>query len=290
MTISLNPTENLFDSQLNKKNYSSISLSIQLSLNHLTYTIIDNSQNKFLAIVNYTFSEKVSPFTLTDFLHKLFEHETFFKKDYKEIIISYDCNQSTLIPEEIFDEKHSHSYLEFLNPELNDEVIISNYISDFKLFSIFALPKCIFDVFNNNLKKFKIIHNSNSFFQSIFLNFSKIDNINNTVFVDVESHSFEIVVFKNNKLIIDNTFQFKTKEDFLYYLLFVLKQLNIEPLQIQLILSGKITANSSVFNLLTKYISKVTLNENKTDYTFSEVLSDINYHQYFKLLNQIKCV
>lgn len=290
MTISLNPTESLFDPEINNQNYSSISLSIQLSLNNLSFCIIDNSQHKYLAIVNYIFPEKVSPLILSDFLKKLFEYETLLKKDYKSIIISYECDYSTLIPDEIYDENHKDDYLKFLNQDTDEKVIIANCIDELKLYSVFAIPECIYAALQNNFSNYKIIHSSNSFFQCIYFNFSRIENFNNKIFVDVESHSFEIVTFRNDKLLFNNSFQFKTKEDFLYFLLFVLKQLNIDPLKIQLILSGKITPNSSVFNLLTKYFANVTFIENQSYFTFSEVLANIPHQQYFKLLNQIKCV
>jgi hypothetical protein len=290
MTISLNPTENLFDPAINKQNYSSISLSIQLSLKYLSFCIIDNSQNKFLAIVNYVFPEKVSSFVLADFINKLFEYESLLKKEYKNIIISYECTQSTLIPDEIYDNSNKEIYLSFFNQEIEDKIIISNFAPELKLYSIFAIPKCINNAFQNNLSNYKIIHSSNSYFQSIYNNFSNTENFNSKIFVDVESHSFEIVIFRNNKLLFNNSFQFKTKEDFLYYLLFVLNQLNINPVKIQLVLSGKITPNSSIFNLLTKYISNIIFIENQSNFTFSDVLSQIPPQQYFKLLNQIKCV
>jgi hypothetical protein len=290
MTISLNPTENLFDPAINKQNYSSISLSIQLSLKYLSFCIIDNSQNKFLAIVNYIFPEKVSPFALADFINKLFEYESLLKKDYKNTIISFECKQSTLIPEEIYDINYKENYLTFFNQDIDDKIIISNLVPELKLYSVFAIPKCIYNALQNNLSNYKLIHSSNSYFQSIYNNFSNTENFNSKVFVDVESHSYEIAIFRNNKLLFNNSFQFKTKEDFLYYLLFVLNQLNINPVKIQLVLSGKITPNSSIFNLLTKYISNIIFIENQLNFTFSDVLSQTPHQQYFKLLNQIKCV
>jgi len=289
MTISLNPTENLFDPNINKQNFSSISLSVQLSLTNLSFCIIDNSQHKYLAIVNYVFPEKVSAYDLAEFLGKLFEYEILLKKDYKNIIISYESNQSTLVPSEIFDINKQDEYLRFLNVITEDKIVISNQIEDLKLYSVFSIPKSVYNVLNKNLSKFKLIHSSDSFIQCLYFNFSRLDNFNEKVFLNVENHEFELVVFRNNNLLLYNSFQFKTKEDFLYFLLFTLKQLNVDSTKIQLVLSGKITPNSAVFVMLTKYFSNVIFIENQSYYSFSEVLANIPPQQYFKLLNQIKC-
>lgn len=287
MTISLNPTENLFDPSINKQNYSSISLSIQLSLNYLSFSIIDNSQNKYLAIVNYTFPEKISAYKLAEFLNKLFEYENLLKKDYKNVIISYETTQSTLVPEELFDVNYIETYLKFQHTDLEDKIILHNFVEDQKLYSVFAIPNCINTVFQNNLSSYKIIHSSQSFFESVYKNFSSQSNINNKVFVDIDNYSLEILAFRNNKLLIDNTFNFKTKEDFIYYLLFALKKLNIDTQNVHLVLSGKITLNSSIFNLLSRYISNISFIETKSYFTFSDALAKAPQHQYYKLLNQI---
>ena len=70
-------------------------------------------------------------------------------------------------------------------------------------------------------------------------------------------------------------------------MLFALKQLNIDTQTVQLVLSGKIALNSSIFNLLSRYISNICFVENKPYYTFSDALVKAPQHQYYKLLNQI---
>ena len=287
MTISLNPTENLFDPSINKQNYSSISLSVQLSLNYLSFSIIDNSQNKFLAIVNYTFPEKASPYKLAEFLTKLFEYENLLKKDFKNIIISYETIQSTLIPEELFDSNQLETYLKFQFTDIEDKSILHNFIENQKIYSVFAIPTCIYTVFQNNLSNYKIIHSAHSFIESIYKNFNSQSNFNNKIFVDIDNYSFGMLIFRNNKLLLNNNYGFKTKEDFIYYLLYTLKQLNIDIQSINLVLSGKIAINSSIFNLLSRYISNISFIENKSYFTFSDALAKTPSHQYYKLLNQI---
>ena len=49
---------------------------------------------------------------------------------------------------------------------------------------------------------------------------------------------FEIIVIANKKLQLYNTFQFTSKEDFIYYVLFTAEQLKLNPEKFELLLLG----------------------------------------------------
>jgi hypothetical protein len=44
-----------------------------------------------------------------------------------------------------------------------------------------------------------------------------------------QSRSFEIIVIQNQQLLLFNSFEYLTPEDFIYYVLFTAEQLNINP-------------------------------------------------------------
>ena len=68
---------------------------------------------------------------------------------------------------------------------------------------------------------------------------------------------FEIVVLQNQKLLFFNSFDYKTPEDFLYYLLFTAEQLNMNPENFQLELLGTITQEDDFYQLAYKYIRNI---------------------------------
>jgi hypothetical protein len=103
-------------------------------------------------------------------------------------------------------------------------------------------------------------------------------------FVNVTGNSFEIVVTKNKKLELYNCFDFKTKEDFIYYILFTAEQLNLNPEEFELILLGDIEKESELYTILYQYIRKIKFyHPTKTH----ALLAGISSHAHFSLLNQI---
>ena len=73
-----------------------------------------------------------------------------------------------------------------------------------------------------------------------------------------DSH-FEIVVVQNQQLLLFNTFDYKTPEDFIYYILFAAEQLQLNPEHFQLELLGKISESDKLYNIAYQYIRNVSL-------------------------------
>ena len=109
----------------------------------------------------------------------------------------------------------------------------------------------------------------NTILVSKLLELSK-NNDEKQVYVHFSKNKFEIVVVQNQKLLLYNSFDFSTKEDFIYYLLFTTEQLNLNPEHFKVQLLGLISDDSELFEIAYKYIRNVSLLdvsniENKND-------------------------
>ncbi|MEX0362852.1 MAG: DUF3822 family protein, partial [Allomuricauda sp.] len=78
-------------------------------------------------------------------------------------------------------------------------------------------------------------------------------------YVHVAEKEMEIVVISDKKLLFYNHFEYKTKEDFLYFLLFSLEQLQIDLEQVQLKLFGLVEEGDAIFELCYSYIQSVSV-------------------------------
>ena len=87
-----------------------------------------------------------------------------------------------------------------------------------------------------------------------------------------------------------NSFNYKTAEDLIYYLLFTYEQLQLNPDQTPLIISGEIEEDSEVYKLLFKYIRNISFTRRNPNYNYSFVFNQTKEHFYYKLLNQHLCV
>ena len=87
------------------------------------------------------------------------------------------------------------------------------------------------------------------------------DNLERTddarIYLNVKNQCFEMIVLKEAKLLFYNYFRFKTKEDFLYFVLFSMEQLHLDAEITPVYFMGMIEKDSQVVELVTRYIRDV---------------------------------
>ena len=80
-----------------------------------------------------------------------------------------------------------------------------------------------------------------------------------SVYANIQSNDFQILIFKNRSLQYYNNFEFKEKEDILYFTLFVMEQNKIDNIKTKLILLGDIKEKSDTYLLLSKFINNIDI-------------------------------
>ena len=104
-------------------------------------------------------------------------------------------------------------------------------------------------------------------------------------YVNVENDIFQILILKNKKIEFFNTFNFKTKEDFIYYILFTTEQLYLNPEKIQLTFLGDIDKESKLYEITYHYVENVGFFQ--PNYNIPEEFK-LTSHSFYTLLNQHK--
>ena len=95
------------------------------------------------------------------------------------------------------------------------------------------------------------------------------------VYAHVGACRFEIIALDNGNLKLYNTFEYNNSEDFIYYLLFTLEQLDYNPEIVDVVLFGNIASEESeLYKIAYKYIRNITLQERK-----NSIITDIDSKQ-----------
>ena len=80
-----------------------------------------------------------------------------------------------------------------------------------------------------------------------------------TCYVHITDRQMEITVISQRKLVLYNIFDFGTKEDFIYYLLFTLEQLKFDTDIIKLKLFGRIEEGDYIYNICHEYVKNISI-------------------------------
>ncbi len=288
MNTPLNPTESYIDSSIYEQTYISLSLSLQLSFNELSFCIKDKVQDKCLAILSYSSIEKLTISGLLDLLQQLFIHQSLLQKEFSQVIFSYKNNTVKFIPKALFDVNQLPTYFSLTQEDTAEQIILHEFLNEIEAYSISLLPDSIEKLIKKKFTNVKFFHNSSCFIKSVYV-MKMIEDQRDMAFVNIMNNEFELIIIKKTGFQMYNSFRFKVKEDFIYYLLFALKQFNCDPLLLKLIIMGKIAEKSSIHQLLIKYIADVSFLQNTSLPNKNTLLGEMPDYYYFTLLNLSKC-
>ncbi len=260
-------------------------LSIQLSLDGFSFCIINKNSNEVHLIKHIPFENSSStPEKHLKNVESVYKSEDLLEKNYDSVNISHVNNLSALVPKPLFDPNYIQNYIKYSSKTYKNDYIVYDEIENHDMFNVF-IP--FVNINNFLLKKYGSFEYKH--FSSIL-----IENLMNTYkfserphfFVDLHSNHFEIVAIADNKLVLYNSFEYKTKEDFIYYILFTAEQLNFNPEKFELVLSGKINKEDEFYKIAYNYIRNISLLENRSKYSFSSAFSEDIKREYYTLLNQ----
>lgn len=288
MPPQVHQSNGLFDKALELKASENYNLSIRLSLDGFSFCVFDINKNKFLALQEFTFQEVNNYVALNQILSQIIPSNEWLMASYHKIKIIFETNKSTLIPSPLFDSNHAREYLKFNHPPQLDEIILTDHLPMLEAENIWAIPESIHSTLNKHFPKSHIHHHASSLIESLILQ-NKNQANNKIVFVHIGKKSFDIIILDGQSFIFYNSFRYQAKEDFIYYLIYVLEQLNLNPENIDVVLLGEILKISSLYEITYKYIRNIRFGKRSADFQYSYVFDEIPDHFHFNLIHLQNC-
>lgn len=236
---------------------SNIKLSIHISLNGLSFCIIDLISNEIDFLRTYSLSKNTTPKELLKTLKKGFKENNELSNSFSSVKIIHYNNLSTVVPEPLFDKNNALSYLKFNSKILQNDYAAYDEIFNNECVNVYIpyvnINNYIFKMFDS----FVYNHYSSIILEKVKLN--EKNTITPSLYLNVNSNHMELIYFVKNKLIFYNRFDFSTKEDIIYYLLFTIDQLKLNPEEIPLVITGNISEDDDNYQIIYKYIRNVSI-------------------------------
>ncbi|MCI2228195.1 DUF3822 family protein [Polaribacter sp. MSW13] len=238
-----------------------IELSIQFSLDGFSFCVTNATSKKDLFFSEYVFEEtQNNPELLLEKIESIFKNDTSLQHEFTSVLVIHQNNLSTLVPNKYFSEKNLSDYLNFNIKTLATDLIAFDDINNLEAKNVYVPYVNINNYLFQNFGEFEYKHHLSILIEKLL----QIKNTEaTTMFVNVSKNNFDIVVLKNQKLILSNTFAFHTKEDFIYYILFTAEQLQLNTEELKLQFIGDIEEASEIYKITYQYIRNVSFLESK---------------------------
>jgi hypothetical protein len=251
------------------------------------YFILDLARRKVVVMKDYHIIQG-SGTSLGFFKSIIEQDEILGNLQAEKIIFGIHSNCSTFIPDPLFSKDHMEEALKLVcRPEASDN-IYEDHIKIADTHLIYNVPESFLKETGDIFKE-AILFNAKSNFIEMQLMMNKHRQLP-FLAVNVRKHKMDILVCKGNELLFCNTFEQHTGEDFIYYLLYVMEQMQLSPDVNQVMVYGEIDRNSSAWLVAQKYIRYISLGEKPDNIEYSYGFSNISSSQYHLLFTQALCV
>jgi hypothetical protein len=256
-------------------------LSIQISLNGLSFCVLDSKTKTITYLKRIPLKKKSTPLKILDLLIQSFENEVHLQDAFIKVLVIHDNELSTFVPKELFNEALLADYLKFNSKILKSDFIAFDNIDINSSVNVYVPYVNINNFIYEKFGSFSYKHISTILIGKILEAEKHAENTK--VYLHVEQAHFNMVVISKGELMLYNTFEYNTKEDFIYYVLFTLEQLELNPETIDIILLGNISLDDAIYTIIYKYIRHVSFGTRFDNYEFEETPK--SHHSDFPLIH-----
>ncbi len=259
---------------ITEKKYTKLALLV--GLDGFSYCCMDTLQKSVTAFKEIDFSDYPKSSRVEDHYSMAFMSDPVLSQTYDEVVVLHRNSLNTFVPKAIFDEDYLGSYLQYNTKVFETDFFASDDLANYEMHNVYIPYVNINNFLIDQFGTFDYRH-ANTILVSRLLDLSK-NNDEKQVFVHFGGTKFEIVIVQNQKLLLFNSFDFSTKEDFIYYLLFTAEQLNLNPELFKLQLLGNISVENELFEIAYKYVRNVSIFD----------VSELNYKNTFTFEENLK--
>ena len=258
-------------------------LSIQVSLNGLSFCVLNPDTNTIEFLKSFHSEKQLNPTGILDLLKGTIQTEHALQEDFKSILVIHENELSSIVPKPLFNVENLADYLKF-----NAKILKTDYIAYDELKindsnNVYVPYVNINNYIYSKYGEFVYKHLSSVFIEEV-LKLEK-NATKAKMYLNVADTHFEMVVVENGNLKLYNTFEYVTKEDFIYYILFTSEQLGMNPENFELIFTGDIDSKSELHAITYKYIRFVFFAKRMDNFKFADDAQPNNEHDDFVIIH-----
>ena len=248
-------------------------------------SVVGGDDNRVLFLEDYVLPSVSSNEDLLNTLDQLFDHHPFLKAGFwNSIKISIKNQKLVQVPESLFVAESAADYLKF-NAHVNKsrEEVLAIAMKNSQAVTVFAVQKELTSWLEALYpqKQFTILHQSAALIEGV-MNYAAT-RTDNPLYLYVDRFKLHILSVHENKLVYYNQFSILSFQDYIKYIMLVMKTLELDQQTSKVIMWGYIGKNSPHYHEFYKYIQNVTFGERPAHLSFGYLFDEVQDHHFLDL-------
>ncbi|MBA2562533.1 MAG: DUF3822 family protein [Chitinophagaceae bacterium] len=257
------------------------SIIVEVSDESFSYFVINDESRMITGSCIFHFDTNNAEKNIAVVLNKILDKQPLLKRYYNRIFISYSFNESLLIPGLYYDENKNNENINLVYGDLQEGVILTDHVAEKELFNTYRIPSNIHSAMSAQFPTASFAHQ-----YSLLL--KQLPNAGSELNVIFYPNKVVVTLLKEGRLQIIQTFNYKTSEDAVYYMLNVCNQFQANEVNVQL--SGMIEKDSNMFREINKYFLTTTFTDLPREYEYADGIKELPTHFFSHLFSTALCV
>ena len=187
-------------------------------------------------------------------IENLISENEILQQNFSDVSLIYSTAIYSLVPTILFDETKASEYLKFNSKILANDYIAHDVLETQGIVVVYVPFMNINNFFFEKYGSFNYYHSVSVMLKAIL---EKEKYSLPKMYLHFQQNSFDCIVLKNGELQLCNTYGYKTAEDFIYYTLFCMEQLKLDPETLPVLLCGDIGKDDDTYKMAYTYIRNI---------------------------------
>ena len=245
---------------------------------HCSFAVMDYLSKELVEFGYYTAAADETDYS------EFFVENRFMNNRYYQTAIAYDANESVQIPSVVYKYEDAQLHLDAIYGNDVHVHLVSENLPALNLYNIYRMPSNLHATISRKFLSGKFWH----LYSVVLKNIPTQQT--DSMFIDFKTDEFSLIILRESKLLLCQTFMYTTPDDVLYYLLKCCQHLNLSQKQTKIFLSGLIEKDSVLYRELYKYFIDLEFETLANDIKLAEELSAHPPHYYSSVSKLAACV
>ena len=244
----------MMQSQEISKLEKSLSLIIMISSKELKLLLRNSIDSQIIDKISSNYSEEIELEEILSELRKKLKE--FNLLNVVKVTLVLNNKLSVLIPNDFFNEENRLDYLKFNSRLIKNDTASSDYIEELKTHNVYIAYGNITNFLIEKFGSFEYFHYNTLLLKKLHFELSINKKI---IYVNINKSYMNIIVFKGRELNYSNTFNYRSKDDILYFVLFIIEQNKLVNIKTKIKLIGEEENLTQYHKYLSKFIKNIDL-------------------------------
>jgi hypothetical protein len=258
--------------------FNQTTLVCEISLEGFTYVFKNDIEKKFKGLSHFQFNKADD---VSDQLAIIFEEQPLLRKSYNKVFVSYTCEESVLIPSELYKSEDNELLLSTLYGDIHQGRVAIDHLVSKNIYNVYRIPVALSELVARQFSLADFEHHYSLLVKQSF----KKDNLTKLIFY---RDTFIAVLVKEGELQLINTYRYQSGTDVVYHLMNIFDQFTMT--NVSILIGGMIEVSSDLHKELNHYFQKITFDELPTEYEYDKCLKELPPHYFSYLFSQAICV